>query len=49
MNGLTLDNTEMDSLLLRIVFHNIDNREPVDGEQVFIRASQTALAAGEEW
>src|ERR1700733_1873557 len=36
MISLTLDTTEMDGLLLQVVLRDIDNREPVHGEQVFI-------------
>ena len=36
-NRLALDTTEMVGLLLLVVLHNVDNRETVHGEQVFIQ------------
>ena len=37
-NRLTFDTTEMDGLLLRVMLHDINDRKPVHGEQMFIRS-----------
>jgi hypothetical protein len=46
-NGLTFDTAEMVRFFLRVVLEDLDDREPINSEEVGISTSQTALATGE--